>query len=198
MAALTALGLAAAIVQFVEFAAKVTQRLADFNAASEDIPRAFRQIKIELPLIVDGVNRIKQQSESGKSGSGTSTIEKSTQEALLPIIRQCQAETARLDEILEKTVPAAGASTWERRRKALSSLANDKKVEQIAEALGKYVQTLMFHEVIENVTLLSLRAAVPAPAAAEQPEPVKKKVFWVVPFDRNPSFVGRERVFAEI
>jgi uncharacterized protein YutE (UPF0331/DUF86 family) len=177
--ALAAVGLASAIVQFIDYATKIINRLADFGAALDQVPKAFKQIKTELPLIIDGVRRIKDQAESCK-------LNKSTEDALQAVIHECQVETERLNDILEKTIPTVGASSWERRKKAITSLAKDKKVEEIADALGKYVRTLTFHQTIEG----GLRSeALPTP---------KPKVFWLVPFDRNPSFVGRDGTFKEI
>ncbi len=61
---------------------------------------------------------------------------------------ECGREVAALDAILERTLPAPGASTWGRRRMALASFGEDKKVRGIERALESYVTALTLHQSI--------------------------------------------------
>lgn len=107
------------------------------------------------------------------------------------MIRECQRETARLDGILIKvTIPPAAATSRERRDKAVTRLASDKTVEEVAEALGKYVRALTLHQVLENSSIGGV--------VANQVLPVLSNTFWLVPFVRNASFVARNDIFEEI
>lgn len=179
----SAIGLAAAILQFIDVANKVVARLSDFGDAIEQAPRAFRQIHTELPLIIDCLRRIKVQDNEG-------ILDTLTRNALGPVVQECYKETERLRDLLADILPSAQASSWERRVKAVKSLGSDKKVENIADALAKYVKTLTFHQVLAN----SATARAPS-----QPQPVAPwKPFWLVPYDRNLSFVGRDDIFDEI
>ncbi|KAH8126039.1 P-loop containing nucleoside triphosphate hydrolase protein [Trichoderma asperelloides] len=72
--------------------------------------------------------------------------------------------------------------------KAIKSLTYDKKIEEIAESLESYTKTLIFHQVIDNFNNLKV----------EQQPPPYPDPLWLVPFDRNPSFVGRDGIFEEI
>ncbi|KAK4168165.1 short-chain dehydrogenase [Cladorrhinum sp. PSN259] len=180
---ITALGLAAAILQFVEIGSKIVQRLSEFSADVNQVPKSFRQVRTELPLIVDGLRRINEQVKSG-------ALEPTTEAALVPVITECLHAALQLNDLLDKTLPSADASTWERRKKALSSLAKDKKVDDLGDALGRYLRVLTFHQVL-NPTPLQLYAK---PAVAE----TSSDFFWLVPFDRNPSFVGRDAIFQSI
>lgn len=170
---LTALSLAAAILQFVEAGSKIVKRLSEFSPALDDIPRSFRQVRTELPLIIDGLRRVNEQAKAG-------LVEPSTEAALLPVVRECLQSTVELNDLLDRIIPSATASTWERRKKAIASLTKDKKVKELAEALEKYVRVLTFHQVTS--------------APAKKP----RACFWFVPFDRNPAFVGRDAVFQAI
>jgi hypothetical protein len=176
---LSAVGLAASIVQFIEAGVKIATRLADFGAAINEIPKSFRQVKTELPLIVDGLRRINGRIESG-------SLDPSAQAALAPVISECLRSALQLNEVLEKTLPAATASTWERRKKAIASLVRDKEVDALAEALGKYLKVLTFHQIISATTQTEHKTA------------SRRNAFWLVPFDRNSSFVGRAAVFKAI
>ena len=173
---ITAIGLAAAIVQFVDVGSRIVKRLSDFSNHSDQIPKAFRQVKTELPLIIDGVRRIQDQVKSND-------ISPTSQEALLPVLRECQDAAQKLDGLLEDILPSATASSWERKKKAIASFAHDSKVQDIAETLGKYLRVLTFHQVIND-----------SPAQDQR----QNKSSWLVPFDRNPAFVGRDGIFSAI
>ncbi|KAK5987846.1 Nephrocystin-3-like protein [Cladobotryum mycophilum] len=180
---ITAIGLASTIFQFIELGIKVAKRVDEFTAAIDDVPKTFKQIRTELPLIVDGLRRIQRNIDSRK-------VDKGTEEALVPVVKGCLAEIEQLDKILEKALPSADASAWGRRWKAAISLTYDKKIEEIAESLDGYIRTLMFHQVIDNMNFTSFKVEL-------QPPPYPKP-FWLVPFDRNASFVGRDDIFTDI
>lgn len=115
-------------------------------------------------------------------------IDRETQEALLPVVSGCLTETRQLDKVIEKALPSTDDSSWERKIKAIKSLTYDKKIEEIAESLESYTKTLIFHQVIDNFNNLKVEQQ-----PLSYPDPL-----WLVPFDRNPSFVGRDEIFAEI
>lgn len=48
---LTVVGIIANIVQLVDFSTKVLARLDDFQSNLGEIPKAFRHIKAELPVL---------------------------------------------------------------------------------------------------------------------------------------------------
>ncbi|KAK4652347.1 hypothetical protein QC762_610345 [Podospora pseudocomata] len=60
-----AVGLAAAIVQFIEVGSKTIKGLSDFHGILDEIPRAFRHAKAKLPLIVSGLDKIKDPAIAG-------------------------------------------------------------------------------------------------------------------------------------
>jgi hypothetical protein len=184
--ALAVIGIVSSIVQIVEFSSKVIQRLDDFASSVGEVPRAFRHIKTELPLIIDSLRRIQDQDRAG-------ALETATVDAVRPVIQDCQQEIKRLESILNRTVPSVGASSWDRRKKAFLSLGKDKDVEQIADSLSRYVRVLTLHQAVEG----SKPDSQPPP----QKEPIKPQgpqYFMLIPFDRNAHFVDREDVFKQI
>lgn len=48
---LAAVGLASAIIQFVDFTARVIERLNEFHSRAKDAPKPFSDLKIRLPLL---------------------------------------------------------------------------------------------------------------------------------------------------
>ncbi|KAL2678851.1 hypothetical protein Neosp_009603 [[Neocosmospora] mangrovei] len=176
----SAIGLVAGIVQLVELSAKVTKRLVDFSSAAlqDDTPQAFKQLKTILPLIVADLQRIKADS---------AYVPTRHHAALRSVVQGCLSDTQELDVILEKALPSTGDSSWERRKKALGSLKYDKKIDKIAAAMNSYVGILTLHQVVD----LSHNFKFDKPPSYEQ-------AFWLVPYDKNPSFVGRDAIFKEI
>ncbi|UKZ96887.1 uncharacterized protein TrAFT101_011662 [Trichoderma asperellum] len=146
---ITAVSLAGTILQFIELGAKVASRVADFSSAVDGVPRPFKQIRTELPLILDGVRRIQRNIDNG-------LIDTETQEALMPVVRGCLVEAQHLDKLIEKALPSTDDSSWERKMKAIKSLTYDKKIEEIAESLESYTKTLIFHQVIDNFNNLKV------------------------------------------
>lgn len=170
--ALAVIGLVGNILAFVDFAQKVVSRLNEFSNNLKDSTKSVKQIQMELPLIIDGIRRIKGRAETGK-------LDDEAKAALEPIIQECQHQTQRLSDILDDVIPAADSYSWERRKKAILSLATDRKVEEISGALHRYLQILTFYHVIDGT----------------QPDPPVKRAYWLVPFDRNSSFVGQDDIF---
>lgn len=95
--ALAIIGLVSAIVQFVDFGSKIVERLQDFYSSVNEVPKAFRDVKVELPLLLDALKRTQAQAESG-------AVSRETQEALLPVIEGCRTQVELLDSTLVKTL----------------------------------------------------------------------------------------------
>jgi hypothetical protein len=173
--ALAIVGLVSAIVQFVDFGSKIVERLQDFHSSANEVPKAFRDVKVELPLLLNTLKRTQEQAESG-------VLNRETQEALLPVVEGCRSQVELLDNTLVKTFPKPGDSSLRRGMMAFSSVGQEKKVEQIASTLRKYVQTLTYHEAT-GASRLVIRPTKPC---------------FIMPFDRDQNFVGRENILNEI
>jgi hypothetical protein len=173
--ALAVVGLVSAIVQFIDFGAKIVGRLQDFHSSVDEVPKAFRDVKVELPLLLDTLKRTQAQAESG-------AVSRETQIALLPVVKGCRTQLELLDSILIKTLPKPGDSTWRRGRMAFSSVGQEKKVDQITSKLRNYVQTLTYHQATGSIGL-----------AIRPPKPC-----FIMPFDRDQNFVGRTQILQDI
>jgi N-terminal domain on NACHT_NTPase and P-loop NTPases len=174
--AIAAVGLVSSIVQLVDFSAKVVTRLNSFASSISELPTTYRTVKLELPLVVDSLRRIREHAESG-------TLPQESVDAVEGIVEECSRQVQLLQDILNKALPAADDSSWRRRKKALLSLSKDKELEQISKSLGKYVTILTLHQSIEE----------PKPKQESA-----KSTFTTIPFDRNAHFVDREDIFRQI
>ncbi|KAF7511844.1 hypothetical protein GJ744_003077 [Endocarpon pusillum] len=132
-------GLAAAIVQFVDFSAKIIKRLDEFVAATDNIPECFRDIKAQLPLIVNTLHSIRVQAESQH-------LSEVAANALKAVVDRSVEEAHTLIVILDKALPKGPSSTFQVRLQALKSLACDKKVQKSVDRLLQHIQVLNFSQ----------------------------------------------------
>ncbi|KAF4456185.1 short-chain dehydrogenase, partial [Fusarium austroafricanum] len=181
----TGIGLAAAVIQLIEVSAKITKRLAEFSSANLENgpPKSFRNIMTTLPLITDGLQNLH---------NNFNRVPSQTQDSLRPVVTKCLSDVEELNRILDKALPSPDASRWERKRKALASFRYDKKVDEISRAINKYLDALNFYQlsgISQNNTSQNLDI---------ESLSLEEKTYWLVPFDRNASFVGREGIFEEI
>ncbi|KAK3989393.1 short-chain dehydrogenase [Cladorrhinum sp. PSN332] len=179
---LTALGLAGNIVQFIEVGSKLVKRLSDFRDSVNETPQAYRQVKAKLPLIVEGLDRIKDQAESG-------LFKPSAEASLVLVIRECCRAANELIELLDRAIPSVTDSNWQRMGKGIVSLTLDKKLNTLDHAIKQYTDVLEFHQIVWLVGAVEAKSLTPEE---------RSSTFWLVPFDRNSSFVGRNSVFQAI
>lgn len=190
--ALAAFGLASAIVQLIDFGTKIVTRLSDFSAKVEEVPKTFRLIKVQLPLIFNTLQQIKDQADARQ-------VNEETAEALKAVIVECTATVQQLDEILTKALPNGKDSSWQKYRKALSSLAQDKKIAQLQASIERYIPTLTFYQTVvisKSSKDLPFRAATQTPDT-NPPQSTQKPCF-MVRFEQDSNFVGREDELRDI
>lgn len=109
------------------------------------ISKAFWDKKASLPLVAIALGETQQQVSSGQVGEDKC-------KALRPVLKESEAKLAKLETIFQKTLPENGISKVRRGWMALSSLRQDKKVEEIAQALGRFLQVLTYYHVVSAPT----------------------------------------------
>jgi hypothetical protein len=147
--ALAVVAVVASIVQLVDFSNRVVRRLNEFHSVAGEIPKSFRQVKTELPLLGTTLQQIKEAIEADLVVDGSKT-------ALLPIVAGCQEQVAQLDAILAKTLHTITDSWQKRGKKALVSLHHDTKVESITKILRNHIGILTFYYAAASSTLQPL------------------------------------------
>lgn len=142
-------GVIASIVQLVDFSSKVAHRLDEFHSIAGEIPKSFRQVKIELPLLGTTLQQMKGAIEADLVADRSKT-------ALLPVIVGCYEQITQLDAILTKTLPESHDSWQKRGTKAIISLHHDSKIESIMRAVRNHIGSLTFYCAAVSSTLQSL------------------------------------------
>ncbi|KAH7386811.1 hypothetical protein DE146DRAFT_759229 [Phaeosphaeria sp. MPI-PUGE-AT-0046c] len=147
--ALAIVSVVASIIQLVDFSTKVISRLDDFYAVAKEVPKVFRHVRTELPLLATTLAQLKEAIDT------TSVADGSTK-ALVPVIAGCNEQITQLDAILEKTLPEASDSFRIKGKKAMVSLHYDSKMESITKVLRNYVGILTFYYAAASSTLQPL------------------------------------------
>ncbi|RYP02218.1 hypothetical protein DL764_005898 [Monosporascus ibericus] len=135
---LTVVGIVANIIQLVDFGSRVLNRLEEYQSKFGDAPEAFRNIKAELPVLLDALRQTKAAIDAG-------FLQDESKNALLPAVEGCGVQINLLDDVIAEVLPAPGESWAKKGRKALRSLRYDMKVEKITSVVRGYIQTLIYH-----------------------------------------------------
>jgi hypothetical protein len=147
--ALAIVGVVANIVQLVDFSSKIVRRLDEFHSVVGEIPKSFRQLKIELPLLGTTLQQMKGAVDAGLVADGSKT-------AVLPVIAGCHEQIAQLDAILTKTLPESNDGWRKKSTKAMMSLHQDAKTESITKILRHHIGSLTFYCAAVSSTLQPL------------------------------------------
>ena len=175
----TAIGLASAIVTFVDIGAKIVKRLRELSEAG-DIPEVFRDIRTRLPLLTSIVVGTQQNIEH---------LTPEARETLQEIVAQCFEQVSQLEDLVKKVVVSRGDSRLVKTVKASVSLIEEGRVQRIATSLRDNVQLLTFL----NVTPVEKGKPALERLSSEPPPPYTTEVgVFLVSFSRDEHFVGRE------
>jgi hypothetical protein len=137
MAELAAISIAANIIQLVDFTAKVTARIVEFNSSVGDVPKSFRHINAELSVLKYTVTQLHKTFQSD-------TIDPATQNALIPALSECYNVLKLLKELLENTLPNDTDSRGTKGIKAFISLINSSEVQDLIKRLRHLTRSLVY------------------------------------------------------
>ena len=82
----------------MDFGSKVLRRLNDFQSSHGEIPKTFKHIKDELPILLETLNQTKAAVENGNT-------KEETRKAILLVVDGCQTQIALLDDLINKSLP---------------------------------------------------------------------------------------------
>lgn len=98
--ALAIVGIVASITSLVDFGSKVYDRLKEYCDHLDEVPKAFRNIATELPLILDALHYVETENMTAGKAPSEATLA-----ALRPVIDGCRTQVEGLDQILQKLRP---------------------------------------------------------------------------------------------
>lgn len=217
--AIAVIGFAAALLQFVDFGTKVIRRLHEFEDQSADNVSRIKGIRHRLPLTLDLVKKIQLQMDAG-------LINDKIKEAMYPVVQSCMAQAGELDELLTKVSPGPKDTPWIRGKKAIYSVSAESEIERIDAGLKSNFELLIQAGTIQGLNRLessqpttfaptfapifnlspAFQVALPQqehnPATLPWQESNQKtspaQAVFMVPFSRDPNFLGRQDVLQSI
>ncbi|KAF1982386.1 ankyrin [Aulographum hederae CBS 113979] len=143
---LAAVSVVATIVQLVDFTAKVLSRLNEYHTQAGEIPASLRNIKAELGALKDALQHTDQAIVAGTLGATAET-------ALRPTLEGCEVQVKALDDLCDRILPAIDDSWRKKTQRALLSIKQESKVENVTKTLRGYIATLTFYHVAALSTL---------------------------------------------
>ncbi|KAH6697283.1 hypothetical protein F5X68DRAFT_3637 [Plectosphaerella plurivora] len=135
-----ALGLISAIITIIGTIEKIYDTARD----AQSLPLAFREVNQRLPLVQSTLRIAESQLRSNGS--------KGTDAAISKTLEETRVKLEKLREILDRCVPPADASPFERYVAALRTLGKDHKVETLMTAVLERVQDLANHHAVKGAT----------------------------------------------
>jgi hypothetical protein len=198
--ALVVVGVVASIVQLVDFGSKALHRLNEFQSSLGEIPKPFKHVKDELPILLETLNQTKVVVEKG-------SIKEETREAVLLVVNGCQTQITLLDNLIIRSLPREEDSWRKKTGKAILSLRQDAKVAKITTVLRSHIQSLTNYRVAASSTLQTAhgmtvhmlretRISLTVLDTTLSPDP-RSTPSSTVPFRRDRDFVHRE-ILSEI
>lgn len=143
MSGLEIVGIIANIAQLVDGTLKVIDRYNDFSDKTNNLPKTFRSISVQLPVLLNALNKI---GDAIKAGS----IPEDSSRGLRPLVEECLNQLTALDRIVAKALPKEGNHGFVRGYKTIASFRYEDEVQQMESVLQKYVQTLTLDRVVSS------------------------------------------------
>ena len=145
--AIAVIGFVSAIASLADYGERVVKRLNEFRRNVKELPQSFLHISVQLPLLVDIIHRLHDQSKKGE-------LTPTTEGFLKPVLDGLRQEIRKLDAVLGKILPSADASTWGKSVKALKSVGVQKDVDAFAAIIRDYVANLTAFQTTHNSDLI--------------------------------------------
>ena len=145
--AIAVIGFVSAIASLADCAERTVKRLNEFRKNVKDLPQSFLHISVQLPLLIDIIHRLHDQSKKGE-------LTPTTENLLKPVLDGLYREIRKLEAVLGKILPSADASTWEKSVKAVKSLSAQKDVDEFAAIIRDYVTNLTAFQTTHNSDLI--------------------------------------------
>jgi ankyrin repeat protein len=140
---LSAIGLASAVTQFIDFGFKIGKRLTEYNKAlPNEVPRSLQSIDTQLPLLINALQRVKNDIEVNKFDLDTRCI-------LKGVISGCATLVEEVENILNRVAKQQGESLGSKLKKSFASFKYDEKILSIDKSLQTYINILILHHVID-------------------------------------------------
>ncbi|TVY30865.1 Ankyrin-1 [Lachnellula hyalina] len=143
----SAIGIASAVVQFVQFGFLVVKRLDELNKAHPgEVPRSLQAISTQLPLLLDALKRIKTDSE-------VKTLDVDTKCILRGVVSGCHGQVAEIETMINELSRSPGENFKTKIKKVFNGLKYDEKIWAVERNLNTYISVLILHHVVDSTDM---------------------------------------------
>jgi N-terminal domain on NACHT_NTPase and P-loop NTPases len=125
---------------------QVVSRLHEFTSKTSDVPKSFRSLCAQLPLLTATLDRIQTQARTGQLPSHVIS-------ALKTLIDGTLTQVSIVQTFLSNILPPTDAKKLERALQVLRSLAKEDKVCQASEKIHKSIDVLVLHQTTLHVDI---------------------------------------------
>ena len=201
--ALAILGVVQTGISLVSYGGRIVKRMDEFNHNVKGLPESFLKIRNQLPLLLNIVELLQRQASNGEFDTGTESL-------LVPVLDGLGKDIIDFDKLLSKALPSPDASNKEKIAKAIRSVGIQKQINEFRLSIQDYLNTLTaFQHTRHAESLRELIATVERqnepptkPPDYEAlvlcvPKP-KLNPVWMVKYDLEEAFVGREDIMSSI
>jgi hypothetical protein len=136
--------LAVNIITVIHITTEVVNRLNEFRASADGIPKTLRAISNELPTLRLALQKIAEGIEDGR-------IPEDSQEALQPLIKDFEEQIRAILDIIDKIRPK-DSSRMARNFKAVTSFRYDDEIKYREKVIRGYSSTLSLERVVSGPT----------------------------------------------
>ena len=143
-------GLVSSIIQIVDFSIRVTGTVTDFCSTTQDVPKVFRNIEAQLPLITSSLRTL---GDTNYLGSLSQVVCEDVQRLAVG----CKVQIEELEKLFCEIKPGPTDGRLQRGRKAITALWKQREFQNILTELGTYKDTLTLHFVQHPYTPHSTR-----------------------------------------
>ena len=143
--AMATIGFVAAVIELSSLAKKLVDRWKEFHSKAKDLPKTFRSIHVQLPLVVWSLEKIHTQAESG-------LLNEDLLNSLQSVIEACYEDVKDLESILDKILPNASTSSWNRVALVPKSLLYEAEVRKSIANVESHIQKLTLHQTCISAT----------------------------------------------
>lgn len=201
--ALAIIGLVTNVIQLAQYSIEICERAKGFAKNASDLPKSFQGLQACLPMIKNSLSEIYSRIESER-------IDESTCQTILPVVENCESHLKELQTIFKDILPSNGASKWTYFVKAVSSMARERDVKRLADAIDQDVRLLTLYYATDgsvqaanarlmppiSVSMLNMQSV--SITHLKDTDKLNAETPFLLRYARNPNFVGREAHMKDI
>ncbi|KAI0895592.1 hypothetical protein F4806DRAFT_88391 [Annulohypoxylon nitens] len=143
MSGAEAIGIISSIIAIIDASLKIYEAIDD----SAGLPQSFRDVATRLPLIHDTL-----ETASAGLVDEEDMPSATSRNALTKVLESCHDKAVALNKVLQAVMPTAGASRLERYFKAIRTIPNADRVENLMNGILRDLQVLTGNRAVKTAT----------------------------------------------